>query len=181
MPDDPVVPLDPDRLAKIVGIADADRRDRGLPPWRNEYGKDVLALVAAAREAIYRGHEASEEVGVEDWKRWASSERLGIRFEAGTKQLRALLARLDDAEAALASPEGVVTLPKLGQRVRITTDGGMDHVGEVIRYGDPEGNVRTLFMVALDDGSSGYFLDDPSWHWTLVPYRPEDTKGAGYE
>lgn len=85
---------------------------------------------------------------------------------------------LDATLRALASPEGVVTLPKLGQRVRITTDDGMDHVGEVIRYGDPEGNVRTLFMVALDDGSSGYFLDEPSWHWTLVPHRPEDTKGG---
>lgn len=56
---DPVVPLDADRLARIVGIADADRRDRGLPPWRNEYGEDVLALVAAARKLdLMLSHES---------------------------------------------------------------------------------------------------------------------------
>ena len=44
---------------------------------------------------------------------------------SGAAQLSEEEAEAD--RAALASPEGVVTLPKLGQRVRITTDDGMDH------------------------------------------------------
>lgn len=112
-------------------------------------------------------------------ERDAAVAELKAEIEDANELVELFKMALSERDAALASsPEGVVTLPKLGQRVRITTDDGMDHVGEVIRYGDPEGNVRTLFMVALDDGSSGYFLDEPSWHWTLVPHRPEDTKGG---
>ena len=150
--------------------------------------EDVRLLIAEA-EAERDAAEAALRVAAKgidglrsalltaEAERDAAVAELKAEIEDANELVELFKMALSERDAALASsPEGVVTLPKLGQRVRITTDDGMDHVGEVIRYGDPEGNVRTLFMVALDDGSSGYFLDEPSWHWTLVPHRPEDTK-----
>lgn len=73
----------------------------------------------------------------------------------------ALLARLDAAEAALV-PEGLVTLH--GERFTVEATGE----SETLNLGSHGEQI-------------GHWYPVKSPLYRLVPYRPEDTKGAGYE
>ena len=101
--------------------------------------EDVRLLIAEA-EAERDAAEAALRVAAKgidglrsalltaEAERDAAVAELKAEIEDANELVELFKMALSERDAALASsPEGVVTLPKLGQRVRITTDDGMDH------------------------------------------------------
>ena len=131
-------PISDEELAELRGW---------VTDWSFVYPRpEIRALLARLDDAEARAEKFSysaEDVRLliaeAEAERDAAVAELKAEIEDANELVELFKMALSERDAALASsPEGVVTLPKLGQRVRITTDDGMDHVGEVIRYGDPE-------------------------------------------
>lgn len=188
MPDDPVVPLDPDRLDAIEAAAKIGYVE---PPT-------VLALVAAARENLALRAEVERLRASPEGVVTAHDQRLINRAKLW----------LDTEMRPGSDPVvqrdllGVAVIDLLGVIDRLTPDSEGGHAVEcalecklypcpyhpdahpctcgldaaLAALASPEG------VVTLD--GQRFTVVRPSRHSTrcyLVPYRPEDTKGAGYE